>query len=70
MVVADLEPRCEVCGRLIAGQPVTRKTCCVNKLYVFCSEMCLRKWTQTWLRRQEQIAVSHRGPMRKLAAGY
>ncbi|MEM1553076.1 MAG: hypothetical protein QXH03_10485 [Candidatus Bathyarchaeia archaeon] len=29
-----------------------RKTCCVNKLYVFCSEECLRKWARNWLKRQ------------------
>jgi hypothetical protein len=43
--------RCQVCGRK-AMNPVTRKTCCVNKLYVFCSEKCLRRWKQNWLRRQ------------------
>ncbi|MEM2995567.1 MAG: TRASH domain-containing protein [Candidatus Bathyarchaeia archaeon] len=44
--------RCQVCGKIITGKPVTRKTCCVNKLYVFCSEACLRKWNQNWLKRQ------------------
>jgi len=24
----------------------------VNKLYIFCSEGCLHKWSQGWLRRQ------------------
>ena len=30
--------RCQVCGKVIREKPVTRKTCCVNSLYVFCSE--------------------------------
>ncbi|MEM3090882.1 MAG: TRASH domain-containing protein [Candidatus Bathyarchaeia archaeon] len=44
--------RCQVCGKIITGKPVMRKTCCVNKLYVFCSEECLRKWARNWLKRQ------------------
>ncbi|NIR88039.1 TRASH domain-containing protein [Candidatus Bathyarchaeota archaeon] len=44
--------RCQVCGKVITGNPVTRKTCCVNKLYVFCSDACMRRWTRNWLRRQ------------------
>ncbi|MCD6469371.1 TRASH domain-containing protein [Candidatus Bathyarchaeota archaeon] len=44
--------RCQVCGKLIQGKPVTRKTCYVNKLYVFCSEACMRKRVRGWLRRQ------------------
>ncbi|MEM3078600.1 MAG: hypothetical protein QXR38_03795 [Nitrososphaerales archaeon] len=47
--------RCQVCGRIISGKPVTRHTCCVNKLYIFCSEECMRRWAQDWLKRQEQI---------------
>ncbi|MBS7247959.1 MAG: TRASH domain-containing protein [Candidatus Freyarchaeota archaeon] len=44
--------RCQTCGQLIKGKPITRKTCCVNKLYVFCSESCMKKWSQNWLTRQ------------------
>ncbi|RLI21863.1 hypothetical protein DRO54_02570 [Candidatus Bathyarchaeota archaeon] len=44
--------RCQVCGRIIRGKPITRKTCCINKLYVFCSEACMRKWVRQWLKRQ------------------
>ncbi len=48
--------KCQLCGRR-SDTPVTRKTCCVNKLYVFCSEACLQKWNRDWLRRQEQIST-------------
>jgi hypothetical protein len=48
--------RCQVCGKR-SDNPVTRKTCCVNKLYVFCSEACLQRWNRDWLQRQEQIIV-------------
>ncbi|MFQ6085875.1 MAG: hypothetical protein ACE5OY_06410 [Candidatus Bathyarchaeia archaeon] len=44
--------KCQVCGRLITGEYVSRKTCCVNKLYVFCSEKCLQEWTRAWMRNQ------------------
>jgi len=47
--------RCEVCGRQIREKPLTRKTCCVNKLYVFCSEACLKNWSRRWLSNQEQV---------------
>ncbi|MCP8310106.1 MAG: hypothetical protein L6N94_01215, partial [Candidatus Methylarchaceae archaeon HK01M] len=52
-----IDMRCQVCNRIISGKPITRHTCCVNKLYVFCSEACMKRWTQNWLRRQEQIKV-------------
>lgn len=52
--------KCQVCGRR-SDTPVTRKTCCVNKLYVFCSEACLQKWNRDWLRRQEQIKTKKTG---------
>jgi len=48
--------KCQVCGRR-SDNPLTRKTCCVNKLYVFCSEACLQRWNRDWLRRQEQIST-------------
>jgi len=51
--------KCQMCGRR-SDNPITRKTCCVNKLYVFCSEACLQKWNRDWLRRQEQIATKVR----------
>ena len=46
--------RCEICGKLV-DKPITRKTCCVNKLHIFCSEKCLQAWSRRWLRNQEQI---------------
>lgn len=44
--------RCEVCNKSITGEPLTRKTCCVNKLKIFCSKNCLQKWNRQWLKRQ------------------
>lgn len=44
--------RCKACGRLITGKPLWRKTCCVNKLSMFCSKTCLDSWSRGWLKRQ------------------
>jgi len=44
--------RCIVCGRLVKDELHVYKTCCVNKLYVFCSEDCRKKWAGSWLRMQ------------------
>jgi hypothetical protein len=51
--------RCYVCNKY-SDNPIVRKTCCVNKLYVFCSEACLRSWYRKWLRRQEQIKTKNK----------
>ncbi len=39
---------------------MVRKTCCVNKLYVFCSNLCMQAWTRSWLGREGTSVVSHR----------
>ncbi|MBN1215761.1 MAG: hypothetical protein JXA99_10030 [Candidatus Lokiarchaeota archaeon] len=44
--------RCNGCNKIIIGDPITRKTCCINKLKNFCSNNCLQKWNQQWLKRQ------------------
>lgn len=49
--------RCIVCGKVIRGKPIVRKTCCVNKLYVFCSWKCMKLWTQQWLKREGAAVV-------------
>ena len=48
--------RCTVCGRIIRGEGIKLKTCCVNKPVTFCSVRCRREWESRWLRRQEQLA--------------
>ncbi|MFQ5711721.1 MAG: TRASH domain-containing protein [Candidatus Geothermarchaeales archaeon] len=53
--------RCQVCGKIIAGNPIVRKTCCVNKLYVFCSTNCLKAWSRGWLKREGTSVTSRRG---------
>ncbi|MUN28320.1 TRASH domain-containing protein [Sulfolobus metallicus DSM 6482 = JCM 9184] len=47
--------KCDWCKQVIKGKPLTVKTCCNNKPWVFCSERCYRQWMTEWLRRQEQI---------------
>jgi methionyl-tRNA synthetase len=45
--------RCETCGKLITSNPITYKTCCMNKPVYFCSKPCFTKWLSVWMRRQE-----------------
>ena len=45
--------RCSLCGRLITGQPIVAKTCCVNRPWTFCSRECYERWVRQWLRNQE-----------------
>lgn len=45
--------RCDNCGRVIAGEPIMVKTCCVNRPWVFCSEQCMRQFTSKWMMNQE-----------------
>ncbi len=45
--------RCSNCGRIIIGQPIVVKTCCVNKPWVFCSEECYNEFLRRWVRNQE-----------------
>ena len=47
--------RCDNCGKLITGKPLSFKPCCVNKPKNFCSRQCFMKWRSEWLRNQEQI---------------
>ncbi len=47
--------RCSECNKIIKGEPIFLKTCCVNKPRAFCSKTCLDKWQRKWLMRQEQI---------------
>ncbi|MFP3233270.1 MAG: TRASH domain-containing protein [Sulfolobaceae archaeon] len=46
--------RCSWCGKFIHGEPITVKTCCNNKPWVFCSKQCYNMWVREWLKRQEQ----------------
>lgn len=48
--------RCSVCGKIIKERPIVIKTCCVNKPWYFCSNICYHKWRVIWLRRQEQLS--------------
>ncbi|MFP3311000.1 MAG: TRASH domain-containing protein [Caldivirga sp.] len=36
--------RCTYCGRVISGQPIVVKTCCINRPWVFCSEECYNRF--------------------------
>lgn len=47
--------RCDNCGKIIKGNPLGVKTCCVNKPKVFCSLLCLKQFTSQWVRSQEAI---------------
>ena len=47
--------RCAVCGRVVTGEPIMLRTCCMNRPVVFCSRACAEKWVREWLRRQEQL---------------
>lgn len=50
--IMALASRCKTCGKLISGKPLWRKTCCVNKVSMFCSKTCLDSWSRGWLKRQ------------------
>ncbi len=47
--------RCVICGRIVGGDAIQFKTCCMNKPVVFCSRRCMSIWESRWLRNQEQI---------------
>gem|GEM_PF-2087304 len=44
--------RCIVCGRIVRDPSYIRKTCCVNKVYMFCSNECRNRWSSMWLKSQ------------------
>lgn len=47
------ELRCSNCGRVITGTPISVKTCCVNKPWVFCSRECYRDFVAKWTKNQD-----------------
>ncbi len=58
-----VENRCTNCGRVIRGNPIVVKTCCVNKPWVFCSRECYRQFVVSWTRNQD--AARSGGKLRK-----
>lgn len=47
--------RCDGCGKIIQGEPISVRTCCVNKPKNFCGKQCYLKWRSEWLKNQEQL---------------
>jgi len=48
--------KCSWCGRLISGEPIAVKTCCVNKPWYFCGEACYRQFTAKWVKNQDALS--------------
>jgi len=44
------------CGKTISGEPIAVKTCCVNKPWYFCSEMCYKQFTTKWVKNQDTLS--------------
>ncbi len=48
--------RCTGCGRILRGQPVIVKTCCINSTpWVFCSKECYKSFMMRWVRNQDAL---------------
>lgn len=48
--------RCSWCGRLITGEPLSVKTCCVNKPWHFCGDLCYRQFVAKWTKNQDALS--------------
>jgi len=47
--------KCSWCGKTITSEPISVKTCCVNKPWYFCSEACYKIFTQKWTANQDAL---------------
>ncbi|MDW8094472.1 MAG: hypothetical protein RMI63_05550 [Caldimicrobium sp.] len=48
--------RCSWCGKIISGEPLTVKTCCVNSPWHFCGEVCYKQFTIKWTKNQDALS--------------
>ncbi len=47
--------KCSWCGKTIIHEPISVKTCCVNKPWHFCSEACYKSFAQKWTANQDAL---------------
>ncbi|MFN3504673.1 MAG: TRASH domain-containing protein [Caldimicrobium sp.] len=48
--------RCSWCGKIITTEPLTVKTCCVNKPWYFCGEVCYKQFVSKWTKNQDALS--------------
>ncbi|AFA38734.1 MAG: TRASH domain-containing protein [Pyrobaculum sp.] len=63
-ITRTVDLRCSNCGKIITGEPIVVKTCCVNKPWVFCSRECYKQFVAKWTRNQD--AGKGGGTLRKV----
>ena len=48
--------RCTNCGRILRGDSIIVKTCCVNSSpWAFCSKECYKQFMMKWVRNQDAL---------------
>ena len=63
-ITRTVDLRCSNCGKIITGEPIVVKTCCVNKPWVFCPRECYKQFVAKWTRNQD--AGKGGGTLRKV----
>lgn len=55
---------CSWCGKIISGEPLAVKTCCVNKPWYFCGTTCYQQFVIKWTKNQDALSKK-RNTLRK-----